>query len=66
MDVRALGPVRRGDRFLLCSDGLASVPAAEVAEVLAHEDPDAACRRLVARAAEAGSTDNATAVAVYV
>jgi protein phosphatase len=65
-DIRSLGPLRRGDRFLLCSDGLAPVPLAEIAEVLGRDDPEEACRYLVARAAEKGSTDNATALAVFV
>jgi protein phosphatase len=66
VDVLPLGPLRRGDRFLLCSDGLGPVPADEIAAVLLREEPEAACRALVARAAEAGSTDNATAVVVHV
>jgi PPM family protein phosphatase len=66
VDVRPLGPLKRGDRFLLCSDGIAPITPAEIASVLKNQDPDAACRTLVARAAEAGSTDNATALAVYV
>jgi protein phosphatase len=66
VDVRSLGPLKRGDRFLLCSDGIATVTPAEITSVLKQQDPDTACRMLVARAAEAGSTDNATALAVYV
>jgi protein phosphatase len=65
VDVDSLGALRRGDRFLLCSDGIATVPVAEIARVLKREEPDRACRMLVALAAEAGSTDNATALAVY-
>jgi protein phosphatase len=65
-DIRRLGPLRRGTRFLLCSDGIAPIPLTEIAEVLRREEPVAACRTLVARAAEKGGTDNATALAIYV
>jgi protein phosphatase len=53
-----------GDVLLLCSDGLtAMVTEAEVARVLRDEaDPEAACRRLVGRAIEAGGLDNVTVV----
>jgi protein phosphatase len=66
VDVQTVGRMDRGDRYQLCSDGLATVTPAEIARVLRQQEPDAACRTLVARAAEAGSTDNATALAVYV
>jgi protein phosphatase len=65
VDIKSLGALRRGDRFLLCSDGIATVPVAEIARILKKEEPDRACKMLVALAAEAGSTDNATALAVY-
>lgn len=65
VDVQTLGPLRRGERYLLCSDGIAPVQTAEIVSILLHEEPEAACRKLVARAAAAGSTDNATAVVVY-
>jgi protein phosphatase len=53
-----------GDVLLLCSDGLtAMVSEAEIARLLREEpDPGAACRRLVARANEAGGQDNITVV----
>jgi len=66
VDVSMVGPLQRGQRFLLCSDGLAPVGTAEIARVLRTEDPQEACQTLVARAAAAGSTDNATALVVYV
>jgi len=66
VDLVEVGVLRKGDRFLLCSDGLGPLSADELAAVLEREEPEAACRRLVARAAEAGGTDNATAVAVYI
>jgi serine/threonine protein phosphatase PrpC len=52
---------RPGDRFLLCSDGLSGMlPDDRIAEVLDEESPDAAVRRLIDLANEAGGTDNIT------
>ncbi|MGW1437447.1 MerR family transcriptional regulator [Streptomyces griseus] len=58
-DVR-LREVRAGDRYLLCSDGLSAVvDEAELrAAVMAADDPEAAVRRLVGLAREAGGPDN--------
>ncbi|WP_250475493.1 protein phosphatase 2C domain-containing protein [Caballeronia sp. GAFFF1] len=57
---------RPGDRFLLCSDGLhGEVSHCEIERVLAQTQPehaDAACRRLIELACEAGGKDNVTAV----
>ena len=56
--------VHAGDRLLLCSDGLTEMVANEaIATVLRSEpDPEAACKRLVAQANDAGGRDNITAV----
>jgi protein phosphatase len=53
-----------GDVLLVCSDGLTGmVSEAEVARVLADEvGPEAAARRLVARANEQGGKDNITVI----
>lgn len=64
VDVARTGPMQRGDRYLLCSDGLGPIDEDEIADILARLDPEAAARTLVARAAEAGSTDNATAIVI--
>src|SRR5262245_3024581 len=53
--------VRPNDRFLLCTDGLSAVvPLAEIAEVVAHEPPELASLKLVAKANERGGPDNVT------
>jgi serine/threonine protein phosphatase PrpC len=59
-------PVRPGDLFLLCSDGLTNmVDEARIAAVLAEGGPlDAACRALLAEANANGGRDNATVVLV--
>ncbi len=53
-----------GDVLLLCSDGLTDMlDDARISAVLSAEvEPEAACRRLVAEANEAGGHDNITAV----
>ena len=60
-------PIREGDCYLLCSDGLTN--AVEEAElhrvILAAENAEAACRTLVNEAIENGARDNVTAVVVY-
>ena len=58
--------VHAGDRLLLCSDGLTEMVTNEaIATVLrAEPDPEAACKRLVAQANDAGGRDNITAVIV--
>jgi protein phosphatase len=60
--------LRRGDRFLLCTDGLhGPVPAEELAAILAAErQPARCCERLVASANEHGGPDNVTALVVDV
>lgn len=59
-------PVRPGDIFLLCTDGLTNtVPDAELHRLaLAAEDPESACRALVEAALENNTRDNVTAVIV--
>ena len=60
-------PIREGDRFLLCSDGLTN--ALEEAEMhrvlLAEENAENACRKLVDEAIAGGARDNVTAIVIY-
>ena len=63
----AVLPVEAGDRILLCSDGLSDmVPEGQISEILADSsgDPEAAARRLLSAALDAGGTDNVTVVVV--
>jgi protein phosphatase len=59
-------PIREGDSFLLCSDGLTN--AVEESElhrlVLASEGPEEACRSLIDRALENNARDNVTAIVI--
>ncbi|HYN94895.1 MAG TPA: PP2C family serine/threonine-protein phosphatase [Pilimelia sp.] len=57
-------PVRAGDRYLICSDGLSGVVSAEtIAETLReYVDPQQCVERLVALALRGGGPDNITVV----
>ena len=59
--------VRRGDRFLLCSDGLSNlVDIAEMGEAVRGLSPQEAARRLIHLACEHGGDDNITAIVARV
>lgn len=59
--------LRVGDTFLLCTDGLSDeLPEEQLAELMAADDIEWACARLVAAAYESGGRDNITAVLVRV
>ena len=64
-DVRALA-LQKGDRLLLCSDGLTEMvnDRAIAALLQGHAHPQAACEALVDAANDAGGSDNVTAVIV--
>jgi protein phosphatase len=54
-------PVKAGDRFLLCSDGLYDlVEDEEIKRIVMLGDPQPACENLVALAKERGGHDNIT------
>lgn len=58
-------PVRPGDRFLLCSDGVNSMLTdQEIAEQLGADTPEEAVWALIEAANSAGGHDNITAVVV--
>lgn len=61
-------PVVKGNRILLCSDGLWSMlPDPRLALILQEADtPEEACDRLIAEANQAGGKDNITAVVGFV
>jgi serine/threonine protein phosphatase PrpC len=59
------GAIQRGDRILLCSDGLTSVlEDREIAEELNRAPAERAAERLIARALSRGVNDNVTVVIV--
>ncbi|MGH9847074.1 MAG: Stp1/IreP family PP2C-type Ser/Thr phosphatase [Blastocatellia bacterium] len=54
-------PVRDGDRFLLCSDGLYDlVSDDEINQAVTNGDPQVACQRLIESARDRGGYDNIT------
>lgn len=61
-------PLAKGDRILLCSDGLWSMlPDPQLALILRESaTPEEACDRMIAEANQAGGKDNITAVVSYV
>ena len=60
-----LRTLRDGDHYLLCSDGLfKELSDAQIAQVLAREEPRAACKRLIEYAMAGQCADNVTVVAV--
>ncbi|MCB9779017.1 MAG: Stp1/IreP family PP2C-type Ser/Thr phosphatase [Alphaproteobacteria bacterium] len=59
--------IRRGDRFVLCSDGLSNlVETAEIGESVLDYGPQEASRRLIESACERGGDDNITVVVARV
>jgi len=60
--------LQRGDRFVLCSDGLTDMVGEEdiAAAVADEDDPEKAARRLIEAANDAGGIDNITALIVEV
>jgi serine/threonine protein phosphatase PrpC len=63
VDIGESIPVQKGDRILLCSDGLFSmIGEDEIAEIGAKGTPERACQKLVKRAKEAGGSDNITVI----
>lgn len=62
---RRVEPLRAGDRFLLCSDGLTKeLSASAIAQLLGRADPETAARELIRAACDAGGRDNVTALVV--
>ena len=59
--------LRRGDRLLLCSDGLSNkVPDADLSAILKHATLESVCTTLVETANARGGEDNITAVVLEV
>ena len=64
IDIRV---VQQGDRYLLCSDGLSNLmDDKEIRDVVASNDLEASCKRLIDLANDRGGEDNITVVLVEV
>lgn len=68
VDVALIGPfpVRVGDRFLLCTDGLLGVDLQKIAVTVATHQPQEASDRLVELANASGGSDNTTVQVVHI
>jgi serine/threonine protein phosphatase PrpC len=63
IDISESIPLEKGDRILICSDGLFSmIDEDEIAEIGGNGTPEIACRKLVKRAKEEGGSDNVTVI----
>jgi protein phosphatase len=59
--------IQKGDRYLLCSDGLSGlVTGEEIGEMVRAESPQEAARKLTHLACERGGDDNVTTVVVRI
>ena len=59
-EVSVTGPLRAGERYLLCTDGIAKVELQEVKRMVLENSPQAACDRLIQAANDRGGSDNST------
>ncbi len=60
-------PVQEGDTLILCTDGLwEMLEDEELSTIIEHYGPEESVEHLIARANEAGGTDNVTAIVVRV
>ena len=58
--------IKRGQSFVLCSDGLAKVSKGEILSVVANNNPQEACKILVDMANDRGGKDNVTVIIVKI
>lgn len=64
VETRVLGEPERGDLFLLCSDGLLTVPESRIARLASRGPLQEACEKLVEAANGAGGRDNVTVMLI--
>lgn len=60
------GPLRPGERYLLCTDGIAKIELREVRRLVWENPPQAACDKLIAAANACGGSDNSTVQVVVI
>ncbi|MFQ5652180.1 MAG: Stp1/IreP family PP2C-type Ser/Thr phosphatase [bacterium] len=65
-DILTGDPLGPGDRFLLCSDGLAGVENHEIEQIVNSSSTNKACQKLIKRANERGGADNVTVLIIKV
>jgi len=60
VDVSTHIPLKSGDTFILCTDGVAKVTKDELLNIASHESPPQACGKIISLANERGGEDNST------
>ncbi|MDZ7360215.1 MAG: Stp1/IreP family PP2C-type Ser/Thr phosphatase [candidate division KSB1 bacterium] len=66
VDLAADLPLRPGERFLLCTDGLAKIAERELKQIVLANSPPEACDKLIELANARGGSDNSTAQVIWV
>ncbi len=66
VDISESFPMHSGDLYVLCSDGLLSVPPETIRDVVLSMEPQQACETLVEQANENGGEDNITVEVVRI
>ena len=59
-EVSVTGPLRAGERYLLCTDGIAKIELPEVKRLVLEYSPQTACDQLIEAANKLGGADNST------
>jgi protein phosphatase len=59
-------PIKPGDNFVICSDGLANVNKEDIKNAVLSNSAEEACEKLISLANESGGTDNVTVQVVKV
>jgi tetratricopeptide (TPR) repeat protein len=60
VDIKENIPLKVGQNFVLCSDGLARVKKEEIKQIVSSNSPSDACKKLIQLAIERGGHDNIT------
>jgi protein phosphatase len=59
-------PLRGGERFLLCTDGIAKIEVEEIKKIVLSKSPQAACDALIQLANNRGGADNSTVQVIWI
>ena len=58
--------IKKGQSFILCSDGLAGVAKDEILQIVAGNSPEESCNTLIKMANERGGKDNVTVLVIKI
>ncbi|NIR52264.1 tetratricopeptide repeat protein, partial [candidate division KSB1 bacterium] len=65
-DIKSDIPVKSGDCFLLCTDGLVNVDSTQIREVVLSKSPQQACKSLIRLANQVGCDENINVQAIRI